>query len=230
MMTPRNPKQREVTEFYDRLVFPSRSSSKAYSDLIPAGQRGLIGDFGCGQSLFYDRLKCQERSPTFLDISMNALKTIDYGLRIKASLCALPIKADAYDFIICIGVVHHLPEMDKAIQEMSRVAKVWGVVVLGVYTPGSLQHRIRRLYDSLSQDWTRAIVFQLTSLLILAKNLRNGRGVLKNLCKRTSDLLQTPLVRYEPAERYIALAEKSGLRLLQQSRISSMTILKFEKR
>ena len=50
--------QKEITNFYNRMVFPSKTSHRAYSALVPNNVKGLkVGDFGCGQSLFMDSFK-----------------------------------------------------------------------------------------------------------------------------------------------------------------------------
>ena len=114
--------QEQVTKFYDRIVFPSRTSHKAYEELVPQNLFSLkVGDFGCGQSLFIEVFKKLEYEAIFLDISKNALKTIDYGEKIQASLTDIPLEGSSMDVIFCIGVVHHIPKMEKAISELIRV-------------------------------------------------------------------------------------------------------------
>ena len=225
-----NITQKEVTQFYDSLVFPSRVSHPEYAQLIPNDAHGMIGDFGCGQSLFYEKLKNRNPKPTFLDISWNALKTIDYGLRINANICALPLGDETYNLIACIGVIHHLPEIKPAFEEISRVLKKKGTAIVGVYSPKSLQAKLRNFYDTFSGKWERRIFFYLVGALVLIGSLKNSRSIsIVLIKKRTQDLLDTPLVQYLPANHYIHIAKEANLEPTAVSQISSMTILRLLK-
>jgi SAM-dependent methyltransferase len=91
-------------------------------------------------------LRDYEPAPVFLDRSENALRTIEYGARLRGDLYALPLQGASFDRIFCIGVLHHLPERAPVWREIARVLRPGGRLVLGVYAPGSLQSRLRRLY------------------------------------------------------------------------------------
>ena len=114
--------QRDVTRFYDSLVFPSRVRDSEYSllasDVIKNGWR--VGDFGCGQSLFYSAFQKLDLKPVFLDTSSNALKTIDYGVKLRADISQIPLKDEIFNAVFCIGVLHHLPDMHAALAELRR--------------------------------------------------------------------------------------------------------------
>lgn len=223
--------QSRVTEFYDRMVFPSKTSHKAYEDLVPRTLEGLkVGDFGCGQSLFINIFRDLKYDAIFLDISQNALKTINYGMKIRASLTDIPLEDDLMDVIFCIGVVHHIPEMEKAISELVRVLKKGGRLYLGVYADKSLQATLRKIYDSTNNLFFKKIVYITTGLLIWLKNRKNGlyfRSI--EHYKRTDDLLITPLVKYLPETQYIKLFLKYNSKIIEIKRISSMNILIIEK-
>ena len=224
--------QNDVAHFYDSLVFPSRISNPAYSRLafqdIKHGQR--VGDFGCGQSLFYDSFRNLALRPIFLDISLKALKTIDYGVRIQADICHLPIKDGAFNVIFCIGVIHHLPDMYSAIEELARAVSNEGVLVVGVYSAISFNSRLRQTYDSLSSQLLRRMLFYTTTLLAWVK-LRpySKKLVWQEVEKRVTDLLKTPLVRYLPLEYYEEMAYRVGLKVVDRKSISSMMILYLRK-
>jgi ubiquinone/menaquinone biosynthesis C-methylase UbiE len=223
--------QKQVTDFYDRLVFPSKTSHKAYSELVPNDLNGLkVGDFGCGQSLFLETLRKAESDAVFLDISNNALKTIDYGKKINASLTSIPLVNESMDLIYCIGVVHHIPEMDKSISELLRVLKVGGRLFLGVYADTSIQAILRRLYDKTNNNIVKKVIYCLSGILIFAKNYRNNlRYGSEEFYKRIDDLLKTPLVRYDPIEFYLELLGKYKIQINEVRRISCMNIIIVEK-
>jgi SAM-dependent methyltransferase len=224
------PASRAVAEFYDRLVFPSRGAHPAYAELLPdqAGER--IGEFGCGQSLFYDALREYSPSPVFLDTSMNALRTIDYGFRLRADLARLPFRAAVFDRILCIGVLHHLPERAPSFCEIARVLRPGGRLVLGVYAPGSLQSVLRRLYEASHARAWRRLLFHGTSLLIATRYRMSGRPLpAGDVERRARDILEVPFVRYAPAREYVEEVVASGIPAGQASRIAGMNILQFER-
>jgi ubiquinone/menaquinone biosynthesis C-methylase UbiE len=222
--------QDQVTAFYDGMVFPSKTSHKAYEELVPTNLNGMkVGDFGCGQSLFIDVFKKLEYDAVFLDISQNALATIDYGEKIHASLTDIPLEDNYMDVIFCIGVVHHIPEMEKAISEIARVMKRGGKLYLGVYSDTSLQAQIRKHYDNTDNVSLKNFIYSLTGMLIWFKNRKNIHYKSIDNYKRTDDLLKTPLVRYLNPEYYSDIFRKYGCSLIEIKRISSMNILIYEK-
>jgi SAM-dependent methyltransferase len=224
-------RQAEVTAFYDRLTFPSATSHAAYAALVPAALRGKrVGDFGCGQSLFretFRRLGCEA---LFLDIAPSALRAQDYGARLRASLAAIPLPNDTMDAIFCIGVVHHVPEFERALEEIVRVLKPGAPLCLGVYAPWSVQACLRKTYDRTANRFARALIERVTGALIWTRNRRNGlRYGSSDYFKRIDDNLKTPLVRYLPAASYADRLAGLGAPVRRVQRISSMNVLHAEK-
>ncbi len=87
---------------------------------------------------------------------------------VQASALDLPFQADAFDLVMAIEVLEHLPDPERALQEIARVAKdavvlsvpwepVWcaGNLARGRYikslgnTPGHIQHFTRRKFVKL---------------------------------------------------------------------------------
>lgn len=233
-LAPKSPKevtQEQVTQFYDRMVFPSETSHSAYRHLVPKNLSGSnVGDFGCGRSLFIDEFRTFKCDAIFLDISRNALNTINYGKKIQASLTDLPL-GDAYmDLIFCIGVVHHIPQIEKAIGELARVLKVGGRLYLGVYAHRSMQALLRKSYEYTQSVFLRRLIYWGSGLLIWLKNRKNNlRFGGDEHYKRIDDLFKTPLVRYLPPDFYARILKRFGCRVLEMERISSMNILIVEK-
>jgi SAM-dependent methyltransferase len=224
--------QEEVTDFYNRQIFPSKTSHKAYSELVPNNLSGLrVGDFGCGRSLFIDSFKTAGCDAIFLDISENALATIDYGRKIQASLTDIPLENQYMDVIYCIGVVHHIPELEEALSELMRVLKKGGTLYLGVYAEKSLQAGLRKLYENLNLNFFKKTLYALSGLLIWIKNYKNNlKFGSDEHDKRIDDLLKTPLVRYLPVKFYLKILEKHGMILHDVKRISCMNVIIIEKK
>jgi SAM-dependent methyltransferase len=217
---------RAVADFYGDLVFPSRTSHPEYADLVPRQPGQRIGDFGCGQSIFYEALRDYVPSPVFVDLSQRALESIDYGARVRADLYRLPFATASFDRIFCIGVVHHLPEPDGVLREIARVLTPGGRLVLGVYAPGSAQSFLRRAYAARApRPWRRA-VFAFTERLVRARHARTGRHLdPADARARTQDFLDVPFVRYAAPRYYLDLAARAGLELHEMRRVSGMNLL-----
>ena len=223
--------QDQVAEFYD-MVFPSATSHKIYEKLIPKNLSGKkVGDFGCGQSLFLKEFRRLNYNAIFLDISGEVLKKIDYGIKIQTSLTDIPLNDNYMDVIFCIGVVHHIPEMEKSISEIMRVLKKGGMLFLGVYADKSVAALLRRYYDNSNMIMSKKVIWHISSVLIWLKNRKNGLVYKsKEHIKRVKDLLLTPLVRYIPVGSYIGLIENYSGNILHIKRISSMMIIAVEKK
>src|SRR5262245_19551139 len=190
--------QKDVTQFYDSLVFPSRVTDSEYSllasEVIKDGWR--VGDFGCGQSLFYSVFRDLAPEPVFVDISLNALKTFDYGVKIRADISQVPLKDGIFNAVFCIGVLHHLTDMYSAVTELRRVITTGGVLIVGVYSPGSFGARLKRTYDTINIGALKKIVFYGATVLLWAKLRKKFKLSWRDACKRIADLLETPIVRY----------------------------------
>ena len=224
------PAARDVAAFYERLVFPSRSSHPEYAALVPQGTGQVVGDFGCGASLFHEALRGYSPTPTFFDVSMNALRSIAHGNRVRGDVFALPFRTGAFDRIFCIGVVHHLPEPQAALQEIGRVLRAGGVLVLGVYAPGTLPALLRRLHDaSRWRPWRRAVFGSTRALIGLRYRARGNPLAAADVDLRTRDFLEVPFVRYVEPDFYAGLAARAGFTLQARQRIAAMNVLELRR-
>ena len=223
------PGQKEVTRFYNQLIFPSNISRKNYENLVPKNLYGKrVGDFGCGQSLFIEIFRNLKYDAVFLDISQNAIDSINYGETICASLTEIPLKDKSMDYIFCIGVVHHIPKMEIAISEMIRVLCPGGELVLGVYAKGTITEFIKNRYDKSRSKIGKKLIEMITRLLMWYKN-RNAGINKQELQKRVDDLLITPLARYLPVDDYIKIIKNFGCEVKKVERLNQMNILRIIK-
>jgi SAM-dependent methyltransferase len=220
---------RSVADFYDRLEFTSRSSHPAYQDLVPDSPGERIGDFGCGDSIFYAKLRSYRPPPTFVDTSAAALRKIDFGLKVRADIRRLPLRTGTYDRVFCIGVVHHLPHPDAAIGELARVLRRDGTLFLGVYAPRTIQKLLRKLYgEGKSRPW-RPLLVAATWVMVWARHgIRGGWLGPTDVKKRVADFLFVPHVTFAGVGAYRETADKVGLRLQKVHRISAMNVLEFK--
>jgi len=108
-----------ITEFVEKLPYDS-----------------FILDNGCGngRNMMYPNYRFQgvDSSQTFVDMCIE--KGLDCEL---GDMCSLPFKDDTFDAVLSIAAFHHLatPERRmKALQEMLRVLKPNGKVIMSVWS------------------------------------------------------------------------------------------------
>lgn len=90
---------------------------------------GLILDDGCGAGLTFDGMA--DKDVIGIDISPNAVRLA--GKRIDRVLVGdgmqIPFGDETFDTVIARGMLHHLPDYEKGIQEIWRVLRPGGQVI-----------------------------------------------------------------------------------------------------
>ncbi len=218
---------RAVADFYEELIFPSQGSHTAYHRLLDPSPGERIGDFGCGQSLLHTSLRDHRPPPIFFDISRNVLSRITSGHRVRGDIRRLPFRPGSFDRILCVGVIHHLPQPHRILDQIAGVLRPGGELLLGVYSPGTLPTKLRGLHDAWEfPPWRRAVSF-LTGAMIQARSAMGGKILPRQeVCTRIKDFLEVPYVQVNSADFYAA---RSGFRLLRLQRISTMNVLHLER-
>ncbi len=148
-------KEKEIANFYNNIY----EHGGYYSDemfnsemlkilKLDKNKTKKLLDIACGQG-------------TFLAMTENLVKT--YGVDIskkaieKAKKTAkntefkvgpadkLPFESRFFDYITCLGSLEHFPDIEKSLQEMKRVLKVNGKVLIHVPNSKYLVHKILRI-------------------------------------------------------------------------------------
>jgi len=220
----------DVARFYERLIFPSRNSHPEYARLARAAPGERVGDFGCGASLFGAAWRDHHPTPSFVDRSLPALRSFPSAGRICADLRALPLRDASHDRMLCIGVLHHLPVRAAVWREFARVLAPGGSLVVGVYAPGTLQARLRRLHERFDSAAGRGLVTALTAVLVAGRYALVGRPLRgAEVHVRTRDFLSVPHAEYRPAGDYVGEARAAGLVPDGGQRISGMNLVVLRK-
>ncbi len=130
--------------FYERVDFnryeeygPWMKSMLEFSSF--GGKRLLEVGFGMGTDLFQFAssgalVSGVDLSPTHLEIASRrfALYGISADLRL-ADAESLPFQDDTFDAVYTLGVIHHTPNTQRAVEEIHRVLKAGGRAIIGVY-------------------------------------------------------------------------------------------------
>lgn len=61
-------------------------------------------------------------------------------------LTALDIPSNSYDAVLCLGVLMHIPDLESAIDELVRVVKPGGMLLIGESNRGSPEYLLSRIY------------------------------------------------------------------------------------
>ncbi len=100
-----------------------------------------ILDAGCGIGFWTRQYSKHNLNVTALDLSVESLKINKISLNlfnlnaslINGNIEELPFKSCSFDHIVCDGVIHHSPDTEKCIEELHRVLKKEGSLILSLY-------------------------------------------------------------------------------------------------
>jgi SAM-dependent methyltransferase len=116
----------------DLTAIPSFAWMKKSLELT-SGQKVL--DAGCGTGYLLDFMTPKTASGFGVDISGFAIKTAKSaypGLNFTVSdITKLPYKNNFFDRIYAFNVIEHIPDQKPAMQELKRVLKPGGIIVMG---------------------------------------------------------------------------------------------------
>jgi ubiquinone/menaquinone biosynthesis C-methylase UbiE len=123
-------------------------------EMLPSGQ-GLILDLGCAAGAEIQPLLNRGFRVVGVDYSTEMLKFARqrYGTRDGVSLCrcdadSLPFTSASFDHVVCLGVFEYLSSYELCMNEIHRILRPGGLVIISVPTRYSLDrisHRIFRL-------------------------------------------------------------------------------------
>ncbi len=154
---------------------------------VPSG-RHL--DVGCGNGVVMKALRNDHPgvSSVGTDFSLAAL-----GQMRQASVCLadarrLPFPSNTFDLVTACEVLEHILEFDAALDEMVRVCKPRGVLVLSVPNFVGLSHRISMLLGNYPDRWEHLHPFTHEKF---RRDLQ-ARGL--EVCKLVGDFLRIPVL------------------------------------
>lgn len=121
---------------------------------IPVGSRVL--DIGAGtcpyRALF---AHCDYKTHDFKRYTGEKLGgTKEYGkIDYESDICAIPVKDNSFDVIVCTEVLEHTPEPIEALREMSRILKEGGRLFLTAPLGSGLHQLPYHYYGGFTPEW-----------------------------------------------------------------------------
>lgn len=122
-------------------------------------------DVGCGSCVHAIRMVNRGFSVRGVDFSESALthakanlQTYKVGDKItiqRSDILSLPFQNEAVDYVLCWGVLMHIPNVEKAIGELTRVLKPGGILVIGENNMHSLHALAFRVLRKFLRRHTR---------------------------------------------------------------------------
>ena len=127
--------------FFDKVSGKNHGNSKKLHtyliENISFKDKEVILDLGCGRGEFLDSIskvrRCVLRgidiSPKMIDLCKE--KNISNSSFIIGDVEDLPYEDNSFDKIICLNSFHHYSNPNKTIEELSRVLKIDGEIIIG---------------------------------------------------------------------------------------------------
>lgn len=153
MLAGSSEKEREASERFDAVaasynsVFPPHVTNHYLNkrvSLIAGHIKGdTILDVGCGTGRLAERLFQSAYQVVGTDASLGMLRVFrarSGAIPVGAQADLLPFRADSFDGVISIALLHHLADAEKvkrSILEMYRVTRSKGVLILWDHNPGN---------------------------------------------------------------------------------------------
>jgi ubiquinone/menaquinone biosynthesis C-methylase UbiE len=126
--------------------------------IIKVKKNSKFLDAGCGNGIHSIKLAEKSNNITSIDFSDEALKLARGKINeqnvsesitlMKENMLSLSFNDSVYDSILCWGVLMHIPDIEKALFELSRVLKPNGYLVLSENNKTSIQTFFARAWKS----------------------------------------------------------------------------------
>lgn len=119
----------EIAEGYNELHGEEQVEKlKVIKSKIGVRETDLLLDVGCGTGISTNFFKCQSVG---IDPSFEMIKQ-GRGNLIVANAENLPFKDESFDIILSVTAIHNFNDYKKAIQEMKRVIKPKGRIIITI--------------------------------------------------------------------------------------------------
>jgi SAM-dependent methyltransferase len=175
LRVPADARTERVREFYAQAPFPgypprdslsalrARAAGSAFARRLDEAIPGdaIVLELGCGTGQLSLFLAGADRTIVAADLSRPSLALAReaasrYGLNdvhfVETDLRAPGLRPDAFDVVICSGVLHHTPDPRASFACVARLLRPGGVLVVGLYNAyARLPLRLRRAVARLTR-------------------------------------------------------------------------------
>ena len=177
---------------YNEILPEHKDEFNLYFDLIDLQmlESKRIGDLGCGIGRWSYFLKDMVKEMVLIDFSesiFEARKNLsgsDNVIFIMADVLDLPFQDDAFDFIYCLGVLHHIPEPAlQSVRKLSRLAPEFLVYLYYALDERGVLYKcifylvdlIRKLVSNITSPFIRSILTELLMWLLYMPAIFAGK-------------------------------------------------------
>jgi ubiquinone/menaquinone biosynthesis C-methylase UbiE len=132
----------EWNKFADAPEKDLQNAFREYFDIIPGNaidKTTVLLDIGCGSGR-WSKILAEKAGEVHAIDPGPAVKVAARQLRnnknvfvAQAGFGCLPFEENTFDFVLCLGVAHHLPDPQKAIGEMMKMLKKNGRILIYMY-------------------------------------------------------------------------------------------------
>ncbi|MBN1386657.1 methyltransferase domain-containing protein [Candidatus Woesearchaeota archaeon] len=110
----------KIANGYDELHREEQEKKmQIIQDLIKPKKHESLLDIGCGTGISMEPWDCKKIG---IDPSEELLKQNPFETK-KAEAESLPFEDSSFDYVTCVSSIHNFRDIDKAIEEIKRVAK-----------------------------------------------------------------------------------------------------------
>jgi SAM-dependent methyltransferase len=155
--SPLAPGAPTTQDYYDRVAATYEAERHhGYHRLIDELELDLVRRYGegrdvfeagCGTGLLLREAAGFARSAVGLDLSRGMLQPArERGLRVvQGSLTHVPLPSGSFDLVYSMKVLAHVPPIEHAVAELSRLVRPGGHLLLEFYNPWSLRYLAKRV-------------------------------------------------------------------------------------
>jgi len=176
-------------------------------------------EVGCGAGRFTELMLAAGARVFACDLSsavdanyLNCNRAGDYFV-CQADVRSLPAERNAFDFVMCLGVIQHTPNSEETIAGLTRYLKPGGTLVIDhyahAYPHNALQSLLRALLIRLSAGTAKSVTLLFTRMLLPLHRLgwsdKRGRWRVRRFLRK-----------YSPVVDYYEAYPQLGKRLLAE--------------
>lgn len=198
-------KKRDVIRHYDRLAEAYNSlyrdeqglKIKAALDIIQISCSDFVLDVGCGTGFLFDHIGDSvnlivgvDMSPGLLNVAANRSKRLYRRSSIslvRADADYLPFAREVFDKVFGLTLLQNVPDLDRALREMMRVAKEGSTIVLTGLKKSFSEESLGSILSKVGLDFSIVKSGEEVKDVIAVCRKDQRTGSMRELTKQQSD-------------------------------------------